>query len=104
MLLGVGLQRLWHHARVHRFFATARWCADAVGLALLDLIVDRLLPTGSPITVVVDDTQGAAVRADEAWAPCLVDVFAVACPPRCTPGCRSAVGAGGWSLVPDVQV
>src|SRR4030088_3166233 len=56
MLLGVGLQRLWHHARVHRFFAAARWCADAVGLVLVDLIVDRLLPAGSPITVVVDDT------------------------------------------------
>src|SRR3954452_1428175 len=56
MLLGVGLERLWHHARAHRFFASARWCADAVGLALLDLIVDRLLPKGSPITVVVDDT------------------------------------------------
>jgi SRSO17 transposase len=56
MLLGVGLERLWHHARAHRFFANARWCADAVGLALLDLIVDRLLPKGSPITVVVDDT------------------------------------------------
>jgi hypothetical protein len=56
MLLGVGLQRCWHHARVHRFFATARWCADQVGLALLDLIVERLLPKGSPITVVVDDT------------------------------------------------
>jgi SRSO17 transposase len=56
MLLGVGLQLRWHHARAHRFFATARWCADAVGLALLDLIVERLLPKGSPITVVVDDT------------------------------------------------
>jgi hypothetical protein len=56
MLLGVGLERLWHHARAHRLFAAARWCADAVGLALLDLIVDRLLPKGSPITVVVDDT------------------------------------------------
>jgi hypothetical protein len=56
MLLGVGLERLWHHARAHRFFAAARWCADAVGLALLDLIVDRLLPPGSPITAVVDDT------------------------------------------------
>src|SRR4051812_40909093 len=52
MLLGVGLQRCWHHARAHRLFATARWCADAVGLALLDLIVERLLPKGSPITVV----------------------------------------------------
>jgi SRSO17 transposase len=56
MLSGVGLERLWHHARAHRFFATARWCADAVGLALLDLIVDRLLPAGAPITVTVDDT------------------------------------------------
>ena len=56
MLLGTGLERWWHHARAHRFFATARWCADAVGLTLLDLIVDRLLPKGSPITVVVDDT------------------------------------------------
>jgi hypothetical protein len=56
MLLGVGLERRWHHARAHRFFAMARWCADAVGLALLDLIVTRLLPEGSPITVVVDDT------------------------------------------------
>jgi hypothetical protein len=56
MLLGVGLERVWHHARVHRFFAAARWCADAVGLAMLDLIVDRLLTQGSAITVVVDDT------------------------------------------------
>jgi hypothetical protein len=56
MLLGAGMERLWHHARAHRFFATARWCADTVGLALLDVIVDRLLPPGSSITVVVDDT------------------------------------------------
>jgi hypothetical protein len=56
MLLGVGLERVWHHARAHRFFATARWCADAVGLVMLDLIVDRLLPAGSAITVVIDDT------------------------------------------------
>ncbi len=37
-------------------FAAARWCADTVGLVLVDLIVDRLLPVGSAITVVVDDT------------------------------------------------
>jgi hypothetical protein len=42
--------------RAHRFFATARWSADAVGLVLSDLIVDRLLPQGSWVTVVVDDT------------------------------------------------
>src|SRR6266545_5904507 len=56
MLLGVGLEQAWHHARAHRFFATARWCSDAVGLVMLDLIVDRLLPAGSAITVVIDDT------------------------------------------------
>jgi hypothetical protein len=56
MLLGAGLERLWHHSRAHRFFAAARWCTDAIGLALLDLIVNRLLPAESPITVAVDDT------------------------------------------------
>lgn len=43
MLTGVGLERLWHHSRAHRFFAVARWSVDAVGLALVDLIVARLL-------------------------------------------------------------
>jgi hypothetical protein len=56
MLLGVGFERRWHHARAHRFFATARWCADELGLTMLDLIVDRLLPAGSAITIVIDDT------------------------------------------------
>ncbi|TDD53539.1 hypothetical protein E1286_07250 [Nonomuraea terrae] len=56
MLLGAGLERAWHHCRAHRFFSTARWCTDALGLALCDLIVARLLPPGSAITVVVDDT------------------------------------------------
>jgi hypothetical protein len=56
MVLGVGLEQVWHYCRAHRFFATARWCADAVGLVMLDLIVDKLVPAGSAITVVVDDT------------------------------------------------
>ena len=56
MLTGAGLERLWHHSRAHRFFAVARWSADMVGLALVDLIVGRLLPAGSPITIAVDDT------------------------------------------------
>jgi hypothetical protein len=34
----------------------ARWCTDELGLTMLDLIVDRLLPTGSALTVVIDDT------------------------------------------------
>jgi hypothetical protein len=56
MLTGAGLERVWHHSRAHRFFAVARWSADAVGLALTDLIVARLLPTESPLTIAVDDT------------------------------------------------
>ncbi len=56
MLTGAGLERWWHHSRAHRFFAAARWSADAVGLALAGLIVARLLPARSPIIVAVDDT------------------------------------------------
>jgi hypothetical protein len=36
MLIGARLQRAWHHSRAHRFFATARWSADQLGLILLD--------------------------------------------------------------------
>jgi hypothetical protein len=56
MLTGAGLERVWHHSRAHRFFALARWSADAVGLASTDLIVARLLPAESPLTIAVDDT------------------------------------------------
>jgi hypothetical protein len=56
MLLGAGLERRWHHSRAHRFFSTTRWCTDQVGLALSDVIVRCLLPVGSPLMVVVDDT------------------------------------------------
>ena len=56
MFTGAGLDQLWHHSRAHRLFALARWSSDAVGLALTDLIVTRLLPAGSPLTVAVDDT------------------------------------------------
>jgi hypothetical protein len=56
MLLGAGLERFWHHSRAHRLFAVARWSIDAVGLALADLIVARLVPAGSPLTIAVDDT------------------------------------------------
>jgi hypothetical protein len=43
MLTGAGLERVWHRSRAHRFFAAARWSADAVGLELADPIVSRLL-------------------------------------------------------------
>src|SRR5919112_6195124 len=56
MLTGAGLDRFWHHSRAHRLFALARWSSDTVGLALADLMVARLLPAGSPLTVAVDDT------------------------------------------------
>src|SRR5215469_11913689 len=56
MLAGAGLELIWHHSCAHRFFAVARWSADAIGLALAGLIVTRLLPAQSPITVAVDDT------------------------------------------------
>jgi hypothetical protein len=51
MLLGACLERFWHHSRAHRFFVVARWSTDAIGLALADLIVARLFPAGSAITI-----------------------------------------------------
>src|SRR6476659_6149211 len=56
MFTGAGLDQVWHHSRAHRLFTHARWSGDALGLALADLIVTHLLPTGSPLTVAVDDT------------------------------------------------
>ena len=56
MLTGAGLDQFWHHSRAHRLFALARWSSDTVGLALADLMVARLLPARSPLTVAVDDT------------------------------------------------
>jgi hypothetical protein len=56
MLLGIGLERIWHHARCHRLFSTARWSVDEVGLAIAQLVVSRLLPDGAPLVVAVDDT------------------------------------------------
>jgi hypothetical protein len=38
---------VWHHSRAHRLFSNARWSGDALGLALADLIVARLLPAGA---------------------------------------------------------
>src|SRR4051812_48480696 len=57
MLAGAGLAGVWHHSRAHRFFTTARWHPDAVGLTLLRLIGGHLLPVGAPLVVAVDDTM-----------------------------------------------
>src|SRR5918998_191925 len=51
MLTGAGLEQVWHHSRAHRLFANARWSGDAVGLALADLIVARLVPAGAALTL-----------------------------------------------------
>ena len=56
VLTGAGLDQVWHHSRAHRLFTNARWSGDAIGLALADLIVARLLPTGAALTIAVDDT------------------------------------------------
>jgi hypothetical protein len=56
MLTGAGLDQVWHHGRAHRLFSNARWSGDALGLALADLIVARLLPADSALTIAVDDT------------------------------------------------
>jgi hypothetical protein len=56
MLVGAGLSRVWHHSRAHWVFAGARWCPAQVGLVLLSLIADRLVPAGAPLVIAVDDT------------------------------------------------
>ena len=55
-LLRAGDTLVWHHSRAHRLFANARWSGDALGLVLADLIVARLLPADSALTIAVDDT------------------------------------------------
>src|SRR5256885_13219672 len=56
MLAGAGLAGVWHHSRAHRFFTTARWHPDTVGLTMLRLIVGHLLPLGAPLAIAVADT------------------------------------------------
>lgn len=56
MLIGARLSGVWHHARTHRFFSQARWCADQLGLRVAELIVERLLASDAPLVVPVDDT------------------------------------------------
>ena len=55
MLTAAGLAGRRHHDVAYRFFATARWSADEVGLVVAGLAV-TLLPAGAPLLVVVDDT------------------------------------------------
>ncbi|MEU7767520.1 transposase [Nocardia sp. NPDC049190] len=45
-----------HHGRAHRFFATAAWSLDQVGLTMLGLVIGWLTPTGAPLLIAIDDT------------------------------------------------
>jgi DDE superfamily endonuclease len=56
MLLAARLERAWHHSRAHDFFARRRWSADALGLGLLDFVVERFVEADAPIRLAVDDT------------------------------------------------
>ena len=56
MLVGARLAGRRHHDLAYRFFATARWSADQLGLVLLDLIATTLVPPGAPLVLAVDDT------------------------------------------------
>jgi hypothetical protein len=56
MLAGADLAGVWHHSRAHRFFASAKWNPDAVGLTVLRLIIGHLVPVGAPLEIAIDDT------------------------------------------------
>jgi len=56
MLVGARLAGRRHHDLAYRFFASARWSADQLGLVLLDLIAATLVPAGAPLLLAVDDT------------------------------------------------
>src|SRR6476620_9125360 len=62
MLTGAGLDQVWHHSHAHRLLANARWSGDALGLVLVDLIVARLLPANSALTVAVRRHLVQAIR------------------------------------------
>src|SRR6266511_4156887 len=51
MLAGAGLAGRRHHDLGYRFFSTARWSADQLGLVLLDLITAMLVPAGAPVVL-----------------------------------------------------
>jgi len=56
MLVGARLAGRRHHDLAYRFFATARWSADQLGLVLLDLICASMVPPGAAVVLAVDDT------------------------------------------------
>jgi hypothetical protein len=91
MLIGARLAGRRHHDLADRFFATARWSADQLGLILLELIAAMLVPPDAAVVLAVDDTLWRAV-AQGCTAP----------PGTTTALARAATGlpgatAGSWS-------
>ncbi len=56
MLTGAGLATTWSHHRAHRFFSTARWSVDRIGLTVFDLVLTHLVADGAEVHLAVDDT------------------------------------------------
>jgi DDE superfamily endonuclease len=56
MLTGAGLATTWSHDRAHRFFSTARWSIDQIGLIVFDLVLAHLVAAGADLLLAVDDT------------------------------------------------
>ena len=49
MLTGAGLATSWSHHRAHRFFSTARWQVDQLGLTVFDLVLAHLVTDGTDL-------------------------------------------------------
>jgi DDE superfamily endonuclease len=56
MLVGAGLATSWSHDRAHRFFSTARWSVDQIGLTVFDLVLTHLVADDADLLLAVDDT------------------------------------------------
>jgi hypothetical protein len=55
MLAGAGMGAVISFHSACRFFSQHVWDTDRLGLTLARLVVERLLPPGEPILIVVDD-------------------------------------------------
>jgi hypothetical protein len=55
-LLAAGMAPPKHHSAYHRVLASACWDLDAVGLALLDLILHLAVASDATVQLVIDDT------------------------------------------------
>ena len=56
VILTMGLHESRHFASVYRFVSRGSWLAEMVSHALLELMLEHLVPRSAEIFVVVDDT------------------------------------------------